>query len=77
MKVVCINDRVGGSSTHRDWTFTLKGIKSKDLFKMLDDYFDEDKESIYSPKITMNKEESYESFRTRTIREEKLKELSI
>ena len=62
---------------HRDWTFTLKGIKSKDLFKMLDDYFDEDKESIYSPKITMNKEESYESFRTRIIREEKLKELSI
>jgi len=60
---------------NRDWTFTLKGIKSEDLFNMLDDYFDDNEESIYSPKITINKEESYESFRTRTIREEKLKEL--
>ena len=62
---------------HQDWTFRLKSIKSEDLFRMLDDYFDEDEESIYSPKITINKDESYESFRTRTIREEKLKELSI
>ena len=62
---------------HQDWTFRLKSIKTEDLFKMLNDYFDEDEEAIYSPKITINKEESYESFRTRTIREEKLRELSI
>jgi hypothetical protein len=60
---------------YRDWTFSLKRIKSEDLFKMLDNYFDEDEEAIYSPKITINKEERYESFRARTIREEKLKEL--
>jgi hypothetical protein len=62
---------------HREWTFSLKRIKPEDLFKMLDEYFDEDEEAIYSPNITINKEESYESFRTRIIREEKLKELSI
>jgi len=62
-------------TNYRDWTFTLKRLEPKDLFRMLDDYFDDDKESIYSPKITINNDESYESFRTRTIREEKLKEL--
>jgi len=75
--VVTRNDGEIFHTNHRDWTFSLKRIKSEDLFKMLDNYFDEDEESIYSPKITMNKEERYESFRTRTIREEKLKELSI
>jgi len=51
-------------TNNREWTFSLKRIKSEDLFKMLDYYFDEDKESIYSPKLTINKDESYESFRT-------------
>ena len=73
--VVTRNDGEIFHSIHRDWTFSLKRIKSEDLFRMLDDYFDDDKESIYSPKITINNDESYESFRTRTIREEKLKEL--
>jgi hypothetical protein len=63
-------------TNNREWTFSLKRIKTEDLFKMLDYYFDEDEESIYSPYITVKKDESYESFRTRTIREEKLKELS-
>jgi len=75
--VVTRNDGEIFHSIHRDWTFSLKRIKAKDLFKMLDDYFDDDWDAIYSPKLTINKEESYESFRTRTIREEKLKELSI
>ena len=75
--VVTRNDGVIFHTNHRDWTFSLKRIKAEDLFKMLDNYFDENEEAIYSPKITMNKEESYESFRTRTIREEKLRELSI
>jgi hypothetical protein len=75
--VVTRNDGEIFHTNHREWTFSLKRIKSEDLFKMLDNYFDEDEESIYSPKITINKEETYESFRLRTIREEKLKELSI
>jgi len=75
--VVTRNDGEIFHTNHREWTFSLKRIKSEDLFRMLNDYFDEDEESIYSPKITMNREESYESFRTRIIREEKLKELSI
>ena len=60
---------------HQDWTFRLKSIKTEDLFKMLDNYFADD--GIYFPKVLKNKDENYESFRTRTIREEKLKELSI
>jgi len=60
---------------HQDWTFRLKSIKTEDLFRMLDDYFHDD--GIYFPKLLKNREESYESFRTKTIREEKLKELSI
>ena len=75
--VVTRNDGEIFHTNNREWTFSLKRIKAKDLFKMLDDYFDEDEESIYSPKITVNKDENYESFRTRIIREEKLKELSI
>jgi hypothetical protein len=75
--VVTRNDGEIFHTNNRDWTFSLKRIKAKDLFKMLDDYFDDDWDAIYSPKLTINKEESYESFRTRTIREEKLKELSI
>jgi hypothetical protein len=75
--VVTRNDGEIFHTNNREWTFSLKRIKTEDLFKMLDYYFDEDEESIYSPKITVNKDESYESFRTRTIREEKLKELSI
>ena len=62
-------------TNYRDWTFTLKRLEPKDLFRMLNDYFDEDKDGIYSPKFTINKDETYESFRARTIREEKLKEL--
>ena len=75
--VVTRNDGEIFHLKHRDWTFSLKRIKAEDLFKMLDNYFDENEEAIYSPKITMHKDESYESFRTRAIREEKLKELSI
>jgi hypothetical protein len=60
-------------SKNREWTFSLKRIKSKDLFHMLNCYFDE--EMIFYPKIVENSTEDYISYRTRIIREEKLKEL--
>jgi len=59
------------------WAFTLKGLTTKELFAMLDDYFpQEDEDEIASwVDVSFGDAKKWKAFKSKWIRAEKLEEL--